>query len=247
MNRFFFSAGQRQGEQVLLDNDDVHHLRSVLRCTVGSQVELCDEKGRCFLAKIVASGRDGVVCILQDALSGREAAVRFTLAFSLLKGEKSELLLRCGTELGLAGFLPFASGRSVVRLEAITVCRAGRWQKIVHAAAGQARRDLLPEIAPLHTWDELLGVIPRYKKTILFYEGKEGLPLSAALHEVFPGDRVLLVTGPEGGFSAAEVAEVRALGGIIVTLGPRILRAETSAVAAAALALYQAGELGGKG
>jgi 16S rRNA (uracil1498-N3)-methyltransferase len=247
VNRFFFSAGQRQGEQVLLDNDDAHHLRSVLRCTVGSRVELCDEKGRCFLAEIVASGRDGVACILRDALPGREAAVRFTLAFSLLKGEKNELLLRCGTELGLAGFLPFVSGRSVVRLEAIAVCRAGRWQKIVRAAAGQARRDLLPEIAHLHNWDEFLAVLPCYKKTILFYEGQDGLPLSTALHGVLPGDRVLLVTGPEGGFSAAEVTEVRALGGIIVTLGPRILRAETSAVTAAALALYQAGELEGKG
>jgi 16S rRNA (uracil1498-N3)-methyltransferase len=246
MSRFFFSNVQRHGDRILLNNDDAHHLRSVLRCSVGDEIELCDEKGRSFCAEIVAIGRDCAACVLKEELPCREAAVRFTLAFALLKGEKNELLLRSGTELGLAGFLPFDSERTVLRPESIKLHRANRWQRIVRAAAGQARRDLLPEIAPLHTWDEFLAVIPCYKKTILFYEGNGCLPLSAALHGVFPGDRVLLVTGPEGGFTAAEVAAVSALGGLIVTLGPRILRAETSAVAAAALALYQAGELGGQ-
>jgi len=229
-----------------LDNEDAHHLRSVLRCDVGDALELCDEEGRCFSAGIVAAGRDGVVCVLGGALPGREAAVRFTLAFSLLKGEKSELLLRSGTELGLAGFLPFASERSVVRLETKKVPKATRWQRIVRSAAGQARRDLLPDIDPLHSWEELLAILPRYNRTVLFFEGKGGLPLSAALHGVSPGDRVLLVTGPEGGFAASEVAAVSARGGLIVTLGQRILRAETSNLVVAALALYQAGELGGE-
>lgn len=247
MSRFFFSHGRRHGDRVQLDNDDAHHLRSVLRCSVGDEIELSDEKGRSFCAEIVAVSRDGVTCVLKDELPCRETVVRFTLAFALLKGEKNELLLRCGTELGLAGFLPFDSERTVLRPESIKLHRANRWQKIVRAAAGQARRDLLPEIAPLHSWDEFLAVIPRYKKTILFFEGKGCLPLSAALHGLFPGDRVLLVTGPEGGFCTAEVAAVRSLGGLIVTLGPRILRAETSAIAAATLALYQADELGGQG
>ncbi len=247
MNRFFFSAGQRQGDRVTLGVDDAHHLRSVLRCAKGEEIELCDEKGCCFSATIAHAGREGVECVLTDVLPAREAAVRFTLAFSLLKGEKNDLLLRSGTELGLAGFLPFSSEHSVVRLETKKTSRTNRWQRIVRAAAGQARRDLLPEVAHLHTWEEFLAVLPHYKRKILFFEGKGGLSLSTALHDVAPGDRVLLITGPEGGFAAAEVAEVSVLGGITVTLGPRILRAETSAVAAAALALYQAGELGGKG
>jgi 16S rRNA (uracil1498-N3)-methyltransferase len=247
MNRFFFSARQRQGDLVTLDDKDAHHLRSVLRCAMGDEIELCDEKGRCFTAAVAYIGRDGVECVLKDVLPAREAAIRFTLAFSLLKGEKNEIVLRCGTELGLAAFLPFDSEHSVVHLEAKKTSRTNRWQRIVRAAAGQARRDLLPEVANLHTWEELLAVIPHYEKKILFFEGKGGLSLSTALRDVFPGDRVLLITGPEGGFSAAEVAEVNAHGGLTVTLGPRILRAETSAVVAAALALYQAGEMGGKG
>lgn len=246
MNRFFFSARQRQGDRVLLASDDVHHLRSVLRCVKGDEIELCDEKGRCFSALIDFADRDVVGCVLIDVLPPREAAVRFTLAFSLLKGEKNDIVLRCGTELGLADFLPFASEHSVVRLESKKAVRANRWQRIVRAAAGQSRRDLLPEVSPLHTWEEFLAVLPRYNKTILFFEGKGGLSLSAALHDALPGNRVLLVTGPEGGFAAAEVDEVSARGGLTVTLGPRILRAETSAVTAVALALYQAGELGGK-
>jgi len=245
MSRFFFSAGQRYGDRVVLDDDAARHLRRVLRYSVGDEIELCDGVGGCFRACLITAG-DSVVCLLGERLPGREAAVRCTLAFALLKGEKSELLLQKGTELGVAGFLPFTCRHSVVRPETKKVTsRMDRWQKIVRAAAGQARRDLIPPVSSLHTWPELLTCLTQFKKTIFFFEGEGGVPLAAALRDVFPGDRVLLVTGPEGGFNKAEATEIRALGAATVTLGPRILRAETAAVVAAALALYEAGELGG--
>jgi 16S rRNA (uracil1498-N3)-methyltransferase len=88
-------------------------------------------------------------------------------------------------------------------------------------------------------------MFPGFARVVLFYE-QGGSPLAAALGGLSPGDGVLLITGPEGGFSAMEAEEAKKRGAFITTLGPRILRAETAAVMAVALSLYEVGELGGK-
>ena len=246
MTRFFYGAHQLQdGGNVLLEGEDAHHLVRVLRSTPGDTVELCDESGSCRQAVIENITKESVSCRLGEFLCGNEASVRFTLAFGMLKGEKNELVFQKGTELGAAGFMPFFSERTVVRPDKDKETRRQRWQKIVRAAAGQSRRNIIPGLAPPCSWQELLNQAKRFDRVVFFWEGEGDRPLQAALQDIIAGHNVLLVTGPEGGFSEGEAREATAAGFQPATLGPRILRAETAALTALAVSLYQAGEMGG--
>jgi 16S rRNA (uracil1498-N3)-methyltransferase len=245
MSRFFYTAKERQDNLVFLAGDDAHHLLRVLRSNVGDGVELCDETGRCHLAVIAAADKKTVTCQLAAELPGSETSMRVFLAFGLLKGEKTDFVLQKATELGVAGFLPFISQRTVSRPEKKTEARLERWQKIIRGAAGQSRRSLVPTIEAPCSWQQLLTKIPTYNKTALFWEGERDVPLRAALDGVTANDNLLLITGPEGGLSKDEVHSAAAAGAHAVTLGPRILRAETAALTAVAVSLYQVGEMGG--
>ncbi|MDW7650112.1 MAG: RsmE family RNA methyltransferase [Bacillota bacterium] len=246
MSRFFYTAGQRQGNEVTLTGDDANHLRRVLRSGPGDEIELCDEAGGCRLAAITAVEKESVSCQLGMLLPDSEARVRIYLAFALLKGEKTDFVLQKATELGVAGFLPFISERTISRPDKKTEARLQRWEKIIRAAAGQSRRSLLPSIAAPLDWTELVKTIPAYQKAVLFWEGEKNRPLAAALEGISPAGNLLLITGPEGGFSREEALAAADSGACPVTLGPRILRAETAALTAVAVSLYQLGEMEGR-
>jgi 16S rRNA (uracil1498-N3)-methyltransferase len=246
MNRYFFTAEQQEHDIVGLTDADAHHILHVMRNAPGDLIELCDGKGRCYLAVIASVQNKGVTCRLEEPLPDREPSVRCTLAFSLLKGEKAEWVLQKATELGVSGFIPFVSERSVARLEEKKAReRLKRWEKITLAASCQSKRSVIPYIMPPCNWQQLVGRFADFHKVLFFFEGTGGYPLSTVLQEV-PDAPILLITGPEGGFSPAEAATARYHGAETVTLGPRILRAETAALIATALVLYQVGELGGK-
>ncbi|MCW3489322.1 RsmE family RNA methyltransferase [Dethiobacter alkaliphilus] len=246
MSRFFYGPAQVHGDEVILTDDDAHHLLRVLRASVGQEVELCDDKGSCRWAVIAGVDHGEVRCRLGHELPDSEAGIRFYLAFGVLKGEKTEFILQKATELGAAGFFPFTSERSVVRPDKKAEKIQKRWQKIIHGAAAQSRRAIIPQLNPPCKWPDVLDLCKTFDKVVFFWESEEDRPLAKSLEGCSRGDRVLLITGPEGGFSAKEAAALGKLGIEPVTLGPRILRAETAAVVATAVALYQVGELGGK-
>ncbi|MBS4022029.1 MAG: 16S rRNA (uracil(1498)-N(3))-methyltransferase [Dethiobacter sp.] len=247
MGRYFYKSEWEKEGQAVLGGEDAHHLGSVLRCLPGDKLELCDEVGNCRRAEIISISKEGVTCRLLETLPGNEPLVKVTLAFALLKGEKTELVLQKATELGVSCFVPFSSERSVTRLtEKKAQERALRWQKIVRQAAGQCRRALIPQVKEPCDWEALLALFPHYSRVIFCWEDERIHVLGRLLRGVAAGDNILLITGPEGGFSAVEAKAAQDSGARAVTLGTRILRAETAAVAAAALVLYEAGELGGK-
>jgi 16S rRNA (uracil1498-N3)-methyltransferase len=249
MTRYFFAEEQRQGQDtVLLTGDDAHHLFNVLRATVGETVELCDEQGLCCRSSIITLDKRQALCQLMEPLPDHEPAVRFTLAFGLLKGDNTELVLQKATELGVSALLPLISERTVVRPEKKnTAAKMERWEKIVRSAAAQSRRNRIPVIMPPVDWPQLAARANHYDRAVFFWEGEHRQSLGGTLRGVGPGSNVLLVTGPEGGFSAPEAQLAVGHGMKVVTLGPRILRAETAALAALAVALYEAGEMGGNG
>jgi len=246
MNRFFYTQSQLLDEHTVeLSGEDAHHLLRVLRASAGESLELCNETGQCRRAEIIITEKNGVSCRLGDFLPDSEASVQFILAFGLLKGEKAEFVLQKATELGAAGFIPFISSRTVIRPEKDMENRRQRWQKIIRSAAAQSRRNLIPPIAPPASWEQLLKLAKSFDKALLFWEAEGEGQLCAVLRNIQPKSRVLLVTGPEGGFSDEEALVAKSHGLASVTLGPRILRAETAALVALAVSLYQAGEMGG--
>lgn len=247
MSRFFVGSEIKIDSIVTLGGEDAHHLVNVLRRSSGEFIELCDQSGYCYRAEITAISRPDVTCRLLEQLPDNEPAVHVSLAFGLLKGDKTELVLQKATELGVAGLLPFYSERSVTRLTAKkSEGRLPRWQKIVRSAAGQCRRNRIPVVSSPCEWKSLLSLFPDFDRVIFCWEDESRQPLGNLLQGIKTGDKILLVTGAEGGFSEAEAEEATALGAQAVTLGPRILRAETAAITAAALVLYDAGELGGR-
>lgn len=238
--RFFLE--RVAGGEVVLPRADSHHLLRVLRASPGAPF-------------VVLAGGTAYDCVLErmeDGLAvGRitaerpaagEPAIRITLFQGLAKGEKMELVLQHGTELGIAEFVAVAAARSVVRLdERKAAQRTERWQRIAREAAEQSRRGAVPAVAPPHTWKEAVDRIPEFDLALVAWE-EGGEPLRKVL-EARPGARTYaLFIGPEGGLTAGEVDLARRAGAVPVTLGPRILRTETAPLAAVAAILYARGE-----
>src|SRR5690554_5069548 len=155
MNRFFYQQQQRDGQKVVLQGEDAHHLSRVLRIQTGEIVALCDEQGVCNAAKVSAIESKQVLCDLLEPLADSEAKTRIDLAFGLLKGEKADFVLQKATELGAHCFLPFESERTIVKLARKKDARVNRWQKVVRSAAAQAQRAVVPHVSAPRSWEHL--------------------------------------------------------------------------------------------
>lgn len=236
--RFF--AGQLLGDsQIALEPADEHHLFKVLRARPGEpfSVVLGDTEFQCE----VAEGGGGLV-VGSRPLTG-EPPLQITLFQGLAKGDKMEWIVQKGTELGVTQFVPVATERAVVKLDAKKAAsRVERWQRIAAEAAGQCRRGRVPDVAPLCSWAEAVAQVADYDLALVAYEGG-GQALSHVTAEPAP-KKVALFIGPEGGLSAGEVEAAVAAGAQVISLGPRILRTETAGLVAATALLFAWGDLG---
>ena len=219
-----------------------HQLRSVLRLGPGSQITLLDGSGMAFYTQIVVLSADRATgrVVAQEPVQS-EPDVVLTLYQCMLKSERFEWILQKGTELGVSRFVPVISSRTVVRPAAKLLPKYDRWRAIIREAAEQSRRGRLPILENPLGWEEALG--HGSGQRILAWEEARGTvtSLGAALAE---SDTVSLLVGPEGGISSDEAAAAIDCGWQSVSLGPRILRAETAAVAAASIVLHLSGSLG---
>ena len=179
--------------------------------------------------------------VLSKRLAGGEPRTKIVVFQGLLKGSKFEYVLQKCTEVGVVAFVPVLTARAVVSGEGAGD-RAERWARIIQEAAEQARRGRLPRLHPVV--DFKTAVKQAAGLTLLPWEGEE----SRGLRAVLAGRKVFainLFVGPEGGFRDDEVALAVEHGAIPVSLGPRILRAETAALVASSAILYELGDLGG--
>jgi 16S rRNA (uracil1498-N3)-methyltransferase len=171
-------------------------------------------------------------------------AIPTYLAQALAKGERMDLVVQKSTELGARAVAPFTCERSVVRLEPSRAAqRVERWRRIAAAAAAQCGRSDLPAIWPISSLEQVLERASQDgMRALMLWEQERATRLSEAVSEQ-PGP-LMLVVGPEGGFSEEEVARARALGARTVSLGRRVLRTETAALAALAVVQFLRGDLG---
>jgi 16S rRNA (uracil1498-N3)-methyltransferase len=246
MQRYFVEPGDWQEECVSVRGQDAHHLMRVMRAKIGEPVIVCDGATREALAEVAAFGAEVVeLRVTEWRTMEREPLVDVWVAQSLPKGDKFETVLQKGTEIGAVGFVPFVSERTVVQVDAKKEAkRMERWQKIVKEAAEQAHRSRLPAIAAVHSWRSLLDFAGEFELALLCYEKADSLSLKQALQaaEKSAGAhtrRVLVVIGPEGGFTEREVAAAEAAGVRTITLGRRILRTETAAAVALSGIFYE--------
>jgi len=213
----------------------LHHLVHVLRLGPGAPVEVFDGRGGAWEATFTGS----------ELLLGakREAArpeADVWIAFGLAKGEKADWVVQKATELGASRLVPWKAERSVVRLEGERGAeRARRWQRIAADAARQCGRSDVPEVAPPAELGEALRAPPGFARLAF---DTTGAPLASAVGRAAAG--FLAVIGPEGGMTDGELRACREAGCQVVSLGPRVLRAETAAIAAVALIQHLAGDIG---
>jgi 16S rRNA (uracil1498-N3)-methyltransferase len=214
-----------------------HYLADVLRLGPGAPVEVFDGLGGRYRGTLEEGLETVALGPRQEARTG---APRIALLFAMAKGEKVELVVQKATELGAARIVPFAAARSVVRLDvAKAEERAGRWRKIAEEAARQCGRADVPAVEAPIALEAALAGLPAGTVPLLFHPG--GAPLSQANAGGAPG--LAAIVGPEGGLTEEELAACRRARAIAVSLGPRVLRAETAAIVAVALLQERFGDL----
>ncbi|RAL25846.1 16S rRNA (uracil(1498)-N(3))-methyltransferase [Thermoflavimicrobium daqui] len=245
MQRYFISPTQINGDQIQIVGDDVHHIKTVMRSQIGDQFICCDGQGIDYLVEIIEIHSQYIYCqVIRSSPSQGEPMTQVAIAQSLPKGDKLEMILQKGTEIGAVSFYPFTSERTIVKLqEKKGQKKWERWQRIVKEAAEQSHRGQLPQVYAPMNWKQLLEEIAKAELALIAYE-KGGVPLSHVVsHEA---KRILLVIGPEGGFSEHEIEEAKAVGAIPITLGSRILRTETASLVALSCILFSRKDLGGE-
>lgn len=244
MNAFYIAGRGEPGAAANLLPEEARHAAQVLRLRPGEEFYAVDEAGARFLAELTEVSRDTCSCTLREALPDNEPPVRVTVYQGLPKADKMEMIAQKLTELGAAKLVPVKMERCVTKVDAKDAERKReRLQKIAREAAKQCKRGRAPEVALPRSWKQCEEDMHAHDLLLVPWEEASGFGLRAA-REKFPDARDIgIVIGPEGGMSEAEVDALKALGATVVTLGPRILRTETAAVTACALAMLLWGDL----
>lgn len=243
MHRFFIP--QLYNEEMYLEGVDARHISKVLRMQPGDELQIVSDDGVSALAQIISidGGRVYVRC-LEKLAESHEPRVRLTLAQGLAKGEKMDFIIQKAVEMGACSVVPVAMEHSVVRLEGDKAAKkVERWQKIAESAAKQSKRDIIPQVQPVQTLAQALANNDCQTK-IIAYECEDRLGLKTALRAAGAIESLLLIIGPEGGVSESELELARAAGAVPVSLGRRILRAETAGLVAMSAIFYETGDLG---
>ena len=242
MHRFFVPAEQIKDKEIIITGSDINHIKNVLRLKVSDTIEVFDGRSKIYEAKIETETKDRILCrIIKEKTEATEPRVVVTLAQSLPKGKKLELIIQKATELGASPIIPFVSERSVPKIEGLPSQRQEnkleRWRKIAKEASQQSGRSKICEISPILRFKEVLGLKKEHDLALMPWEGEKDQTLRSAL--TARPKKVLVAIGPEGGFSKAEVQTAKKAGFIPVKISDRILRTETAAIAALSNIIFE--------
>ncbi|PAE17143.1 16S rRNA (uracil(1498)-N(3))-methyltransferase [Virgibacillus sp. 7505] len=234
MQRYFVEAANWQDNRITLNGQDAHHINRVMRMKTGDNIICVHPDGHAAKCEIDELVSDHVtVSVVEKVDMNTEMPVSVTIAQGLPKGDKLEWIVQKGTELGAAAFAPFQAARSVVKWdEKKKDKKRQRLEKIAKEAAEQSSRLIIPAIKDVQTFQMLLDSSDTYKHKLFAYEeaakGLKAEPLRSVFQHISPSDNVLVVIGPEGGFSESEADALQNAGFAPIRLGPRILRTETA-------------------
>lgn len=236
MRRFFVEKITRP--TTVLDGNEWKHLSEVLRARVGDRVILCPNDGRDYVFEIKSCDRKSATLeYAEDYPNTTEPKADVTVFASLLKGDKTEYAVQKLTELGVKRIVPFIGEYTVQRSE-----KSERLRRAAHEAAKQCGRARIPEVEEPMPFASIVPMLSAFDKVVFAYEG--AYASGQRLRDVIDGTEksVALIVGAEGGFAGKEVQTLTNAGYLPVTLGKRILRAETAAVAGAAVLMFLLGE-----
>jgi 16S rRNA (uracil1498-N3)-methyltransferase len=242
MRRFFAAPENFSEKKIRLNDDESRHLRDVLRLRVGEKVAVFDGAGNEFLCSIELIERKAVSLLIREKINAPspESDLNLTLAVALLKGEKFDLVVQKATELGVKRILPLETARADVKIkdEKDVAKKLERWRRIALEAAKQSGRAVVPEIEKPIGFEDFVKTSSGER---IFFAERGGEELNQMSNKNF--EELTIVVGAEGGWDEREIELARAEDFKIVTLGGRILRAETAAIVTVALLQHLFGDL----
>ena len=246
LHHFFVPPESIRGHKVRLSGDVAHQIRNVLRLRTGDQIVLLDNSGAERIVQLSEMGAGYVVGEVKDSTPcDSEPRTHVSLYQAVLKARKLEWVLQKGTELGISAFVPVVCDRSIVGHLQDVDRKRERWNTIVREAAEQSRRGRLPLLLPAMMFPQACQrAADESALNLILWEEEKAVSLKTQLKRwqqdpQHHNDTINLFVGPEGGFTAKEIELAQQYTLEPVGLGPRILRAETAGIAAAAAIFYE--------
>lgn len=218
MQQFFIETSLENTDEVLLEKEVIYQLKKVLRANDGYKFRLVDNRSHIFLCEL----KNESAIILSDLNENNELDINITAVVALIKNDKFDFMVQKLTELGVKRIVPYIANRSVVK-PGKGNNKLERLKKIAREASEQSHRNIIPEICDYITFKDL----NKYKSDVnlIAYE-KE----TKSINSLNNLKSLTFIIGPEGGFESKEVEDIIALGFDSISLGKRILRAETAAI-----------------
>ena len=223
MQRYFCNS---DNIEFVLSSEDSYHITKVMRYNIGTKIEIVSNEVL-YLAEIT-SVAPIVVAKKLDKINDSINKINVTIAQSLVKEQKMDYILQKGTELGASNFIPLIVERSIVRIDGKETKKVERWNTIVKEASEQSKRLDIPCVSNPCDIKELIKLDYDYK--ILCSVNEVSKSIKTVLSNISISDRILIVVGPEGGFTNDEEQELINNGFISVSLGDRVLRTETASL-----------------
>ncbi|MEL3961748.1 16S rRNA (uracil(1498)-N(3))-methyltransferase [Lysinibacillus endophyticus] len=245
MQRYFIDEQFNDQNEVIITGENAKHILKVMRMEIGESL-IVVQNNIAYICKIVSAGQNVIVKQTGETIPSPEMPVQVTIACGLPKGDKLDLITQKGTELGMHALIPFAAERSIVKWDDKKgEKKTERLQKIAKEAAEQSHRTQIPEIMSPISFKQLLSIIPNYDAVFIADEedAKQEIRTRFAdkLKKVYDNESksILLIFGPEGGISRNEAKSLIEAGSETMSLGPRILRAETAPLYALSAISYE--------
>lgn len=241
MYQFFVEDTQISNGVVTIENEDVNHIKNVLRMKCGEKVRISSNSGENYFGEIDTLS-DGMVLvrILKEHAADTELPNRIYLFQGLPKSDKLELIIQKAVELGACEIIPVAMKNCVVKLdEKKAAAKQMRWQEIAKSAAKQSKRSIIPTVRKPMSYREALEMAGALDVRLVPYENERGMAATKeAIEAVRPEQSIGIFIGPEGGFAEDEIALAKEHGMQLISLGGRILRTETAGFATLAILMY---------
>ena len=244
MHRFIIREGLAVGAEVAFSAEEAAHAFKVLRLREGEEVELTDGEGKLFSAELTEVSREQVTAKVGEELDGKESPVRITLYQGYPKADKLELIVQKLTELGACRIVPVVMERSVAKPDPKDKGkRKERLQRIAQEAAKQCGRGMVPEVEEAITWKQAKARFGEHELMLMPWEDARDVHIKDVYRERPEVRDIAIVIGPEGGISVSEADEAKEKGAVCVTLGPRIMRTETAALASVTVCMNLWGDI----
>ncbi len=239
MFNFFADADNRNGNKYVIKGADYNHIKNVLRMREGDSF-LVSCNGKSDLCSLEAFSDDSVIAVIdEENYQNCELSARIFLFQGLPKSDKMELIIQKCVELGVTDIVPVETSRSIVKIDdKKKQAKTARWQAIAESAAKQSKRNIIPEIHPIISFNQAINEAKKLDIVAVPYENEDGMSSTKKfLHQIKHNMSIGIFIGPEGGFEENEIELAKSANAHIISLGKRILRTETAAITAAGMCM----------